>query len=240
MSANSLIEWTTSTWNPVTGCSKISSGCAHCWAERMSKRLAGRYGYPKKDPFRVTLHPDRLELPARWRKSHMIFVCSMGDLFHKDVPDDFIFRVLGVIERCPGYTFQLLTKRDQRLLEFSGKIGKWPPNVWAGVTVESKENEKRVDSLRKVDAAVRFLSCEPLLEDLGGIDLTGIGWVIAGGESGPGARLVRPEWVVSLRDRCLERNVPFFFKQWGGRSKKAGGREIDGKLWSQMPSTDAK
>ena len=240
MSANSLIEWTTSTWNPVTGCSKISSGCAHCWAERMSKRLAGRYGYPKNDPFRVTLHPDRLELPVHWRKSHMIFVCSMGDLFHKDVPDDFIFRVLDVIERCPGHTFQLLTKRDQRLLEFSDQIERWPPNVWAGVTVESKENEKRVDSLRKVDAAVRFLSCEPLLEDLSGIDLTGIGWVIAGGESGPGARLVRPEWVHSLRDRCLEKNVPFFFKQWGGRSKKAGGREIDGKLWSQMPSTDAK
>jgi protein gp37 len=223
------------TWNPSTGCSKISSGCKHCYAERMAYRLAGRYGYPADEPFKVTLHPERLKQPHSWKKSLMIFVCSMSDLFHEDIPDDFIFRVVETMENCPHHTFQLLTKRSRRLFEVSDKITAWPNNIWVGVTVEAKEYKYRMDDLRKVNALVRFVSCEPLLEDLGKLNLDGIDWVIVGGESGPRARPIRLEWVAKIRDQCLDKQVAYFFKQWGGVNKSAAGRKLEGREWNQMP-----
>jgi protein gp37 len=237
MSINSGIEWTESTWNPVTGCSKISSGCLNCYAERMARRLAGRYGYPKTNPFKVTIHKNRLPQPLKWPGNQMIFVCSMSDLFHTDVPDKFIFAILEIMKECPHHIFQILTKRADRLLEFSKKIDNWPKNVWIGVTVEEKEFIKRIEILKQVDAAVRFLSCEPLLNDLGKIDLNGIDWLIVGGESGPNARPMNLKWVTNLRDQSIKRGIPYFFKQWGGINKKASGRCLEGKIWDQMPKS---
>ncbi|MGE0084867.1 MAG: DUF5131 family protein [Desulfococcaceae bacterium] len=236
MSANSKIEWTHSTWNPVTGCTKISKGCMNCYAEKMAKRLAGRYGYPKENPFQVTLHPDRLHQPLHWKGRHIIFVCSMGDLFHKDVPDAYLSDILDIIRQCPEHTFQILTKRPERMLQLSGKIGKWPENVWTGVTVESSDCKSRIELLREVKSSVRFLSCEPLLNDLGKMDLKKIDWVIVGGESGCRARPMALEWAANLRDQCVEANIPYFFKQWGGIRKKKAGRILEGKEWNQMPS----
>lgn len=227
------------TWNPITGCTKISPGCQHCYAERMAMRLAGRHGYPLKDPFSVTLHPDRIEQPLRWKKPLTIFVCSMSDYFHEDVPKSFIFNIIEIIEKCPQHIFQILTKRVNRMLEISEEIGYWPDNVWMGATVESKEYEERVESLRKINASIKFLSFEPLLSDLGDLDLDGINWVIVGGESGPKARSMKSEWAINIRDQCLEKNIPYFFKQWGGINKKFNGRKLEGIEWNQMPSLNS-
>ncbi len=234
MSDHSAIEWTESTWNPVTGCTKISAGCANCYAERMARRLKAM-GQPNyRNGFRVTIHPHALELPLSWRKPQVIFVNSMSDLFHKDVPPSFIEQVFDVMRRARRHRFQVLTKRSQRLAELAPSLP-WPENVWMGVTVESAEWLGRISDLRDIPAAVRFLSLEPLLGPLPGMDLTGIDWVIVGGESGPGARAMDPEWVKGLRDQCVSAGVPFFFKQWGGVHKKRNGRLLDGRNWDQMP-----
>ena len=234
MANGSSIEWTESTWNPVTGCSKISPGCKHCYAERMAKRLKamGQPNYAKG--FQLTLQPHMLELPLRWGKPQTIFVNSMSDLFHSDVPLAYIQRIFDVMKRAHWHCFQVLTKRADRLWELDSCID-WTPNVWMGVSVESRKYLSRIDFLRKTRAHVKFLSLEPLLEDLGELDLTGIHWVIVGGESGPGARPVNPSWVRNLRDLCLTVDVPFFFKQWGGTRKKVTGRQLDGSTWDQMP-----
>jgi len=228
------IEWTEVTWNPVTGCSKISPGCLHCYAERMAKRLQAmgvpnyRYG------FAVRTHENMLRAPYQWRQPRMVFVNSMGDLFHEEVPVDFIQRVFDVMRDTPRHTYQVLTKRADRLAEVAPAL-EWPPNVWMGVTVEDNERLFRIDRLRTVPACVRFVSIEPLLGPLPDLELTGIDWVIVGGESGPGARPMRAEWVIDIRDRCIERGVPFFFKQWGGVRKKAAGRQLETRTWDEMP-----
>ena len=230
----STIEWTESTWNPVTGCSKISSGCKHYYAERMSMRLQamGQPNYARG--FDLTLQEHMLELPIRWKKPQTFFVNSMSDLFHHDVPSEYIQRVFDVMRRANWHRFQVLTKRADRLLELDRQIH-WTQNIWMGVSVENREFFSRIDNLRKTGAHTKFLSLEPLLEDLGEFDLAGIDWVIAGGESGPGARPMSPSWVRNLRDHCLAADVPFFFKQWGGTRKKVTGRVLDGLTWDQMP-----
>jgi protein gp37 len=233
--AKSSIEWTGSTWNPVTGCTKISPGCQHCYAERMSKRLQAM-GQPNySNGFDLTLQPHMLELPLRWKKPQSIFVNSMSDLFHRDVPLAYILRVFDIMQRAHWHRFQILTKRADRLLELDPNIP-WAENIWMGVSVESPKYLNRIDDLRQTSAHIKFLSLEPLLEDLGQFDLDGIDWVIAGGESGPGARPMSPAWVRSIRDLCLAADVPFFFKQWGGTRKKAAGRLLDGVTWDQMPA----
>lgn len=233
--ASSSIEWTESTWNPVTGCSKISPGCKHCYAERMANRLRamGQPNYARG--FDLTLQEHMLELPLRWKRPQAIFVNSMSDLFHQDVPMEYIDRVFDVMKRADWHRFQVLTKRADRLLNLDPDF-RWPRNVWMGVSVESKQYLKRVDQLRQTGAHVKFLSLEPLLEDLGEFDLAGIDWVIVGGESGPGARPMDPSWVKRLRDLCLKASVPFFFKQWGGTRKKAAGRLLEGRTWDEMPT----
>lgn len=225
------------TWNPITGCTKISLGCQHCYAERMAYRLAGRHGYPADEPFHVTLHQQRLEQPLRWNKPLVIFVCSMGDFFHKDVPDSFIFDILNVIKQCPQHIFQILTKRAERMLKISQEIGQWLPNVWLGVTVEAEEYKRRIDYLRHIKSSVKFLSCEPLLNDLGEVNLDGIDWVIVGGESGPKARPMNEKWAATIRDQCLKNKIPYFFKQWGGVNKKIAGRHLEGREWNQFPKS---
>ena len=235
MSAGSTIEWAESTWNPLTGCNKISAGCTHCYAERMALRLQAM-GQPNyTNGFRLTLHPHVLEAPLGWKRPQMIFVNSMSDLFHCDVPTEFILRVFDVMNRACWHTFQLLTKRSDRLVELSPEIC-WPGNVWMGVSVESQEYRFRVDHLRQTGAQVKFLSLEPLLGPLPGLDLTGIHWVIVSGESGPGARPLQERWVLDIRDRCRESQVPFFFKQWGGVRKKRAGRLLEGHTWDAMPA----
>ena len=232
------IEWTEATWNPVTGCSKISPGCLHCYAERMAKRLQAM-GQPNyRDGFAVRTHPHMLRLPVSWIKPRMIFVNSMGDLFHEEVPIDFIKQVFDVMEATPQHTYQLLTKRADRLAEVAPLLH-WPRNVWMGVTVEDNERLSRVVRLREVPSAVRFLSIEPLLGPLPDLKLTGVDWVIVGGESGPGARPVSANWVLNIRDKCLKTGVPFFFKQWGGVRKKAAGRELESRVWNQLPAPAA-
>jgi protein gp37 len=235
MAANSAIEWTNSTWNPMTGCTKISPGCANCYAERMALRLQAMGQANYINGFKITTHEHALVLPLRWRKPQSIFVNSMSDIFHKAAPFDFIQRVFAVIEKASWHCFQVLTKRSDRLVELAPSLS-WPKNLWMGVTVENADFLHRIDDLRKVSAMVRFLSFEPLLGPMPQMDLSGIDWVIVGGESGPGARPLKPEWVRSLRDQCVERHVPFFFKQWGGTKKKKAGRELDGRIWSQLPS----
>ena len=230
----SRIEWTESTWNPVTGCTKISAGCAHCYAERMAKRLRAM-GQPNyRNGFEVTCHPDVLGMPLKWKKSQMIFVNSMSDLFHKAVPIRFIEEIFFTMNQARWHTFQILTKRADRLLQLAPRL-KWTPNVWMGVTVENQKHVDRIDRLREVPAAVRFLSLEPLLGPLPELDLTNIDWVIVGGESGPGARPMDPAWVTDLRDQCLDASVAFFFKQWGGVRKKKAGRLLEKRTWDQMP-----
>jgi len=278
MSARTGIEWTEATWSPVTGCSKVSPGCAHCYAERMAHRLAGRVGYDADEPFRVTLRPEKLGEPLRWKRPRRVFVCSMGDLFHEDVPDEFIAAVFGVMAEAHWHIFQVLTKRPARMAEWCelaaarrrtvtwssrallGDLsnGPWPlPNVWLGVTAEDqKRADERIPLLLQIPAAVRFVSLEPLL---GPIDLerqfalidsngepyaprcdpggaSSLGWVIVGGETGPGARsIVHPGWVRDIRDQCQEAGVAFFFKNWGGVNKKRAGRILDGRTWDEMP-----
>jgi protein gp37 len=235
-SDRSAIEWTESTWNPVTGCSKVSPGCAHCYAETLSRRFgwSSKPWTPANAVENVILHPERLETPLRWRRPRTIFVNSMSDIFHELVPLEFIERVFEVMETATQHTFQVLTKRAERAAELAPLLP-WPENVWMGVSIENNRWVHRADALRTVPAAVRFVSAEPLLGSLDQLDLEDIHWLIAGGESGPRHRLVDPAWVIGLRDRCEEAGVAFFLKQWGGRTPKAGGRELDGCTWDQLP-----
>jgi len=237
MGTHSAIEWTESTWNPLTGCTKVSPGCKHCYAERMAVRLQAM-GQPNyAHGFRLTLHERALETPLRWKTPQMVFVNSMSDLFHAGVPLDFIQKVFDVMRRAPQHTFQVLTKRSERLAELSMEID-WPANVWMGVSVENQDYVYRIDHLRQTDARVKFLSLEPLLGPLPYLDLRGIDWVIVGGESGPGARPLKEAWVLSIRDQCQTAQVPFFFKQWGGVRKKRAGRLLEGRVWSGMPVSE--
>ncbi len=233
--AETSIEWTDRVWNPVTGCTKISPGCKHCYAERMAKRLAGM-GQPNyRNGFRLTLQPQMLEVPLKWREPRRIFVNSMSDLFHVDVPLEYIQRVFDVMRRADWHQYQILTKRSERLRELSPFL-KWPQQVWMGVSVESDKYVNRIDDLRQTKAAVKFLSLEPLLGPLPNLKLRGIDWVIVGGESGPGARPMDPAWVKDLRDQCRKADVPFFFKQWGGVRKKLTGRTLEGRTYNEMPA----
>lgn len=232
--AQSKIEWTESTWNPLTGCNKISPGCKHCYAERMAKRLQAM-GQPNYiNGFKLTMHPQALEKPLEWKTPQVIFVNSMSDLFHKEVPLDFIQQVFDVMKRADWHQFQVLTKRSERLLELSRKLD-WADNIWMGVSVENADYSFRIDHLRKTGAKIKFLSIEPLLGPVPKMNLKGINWVIVGGESGPGARPLEREWVVDIKNQCVKERVPFFFKQWGGVQKKKAGRLLDGKTWDQMP-----
>ncbi|HET9015916.1 MAG TPA: phage Gp37/Gp68 family protein [Thermomicrobiaceae bacterium] len=236
MAGPSQIEWTQATWNPVTGCTKVSQGCKHCYAERMAKRLQAMGSARYRRGFRVTQHPDLLDAPIHWRKPKLIFVNSMSDLFHERVPLDFIQRVYATMEQADWHVFQVLTKRSERLAAVAPELP-WPGNVWMGVSVERQDVVKRVDYLREVPAAVRFLSCEPLLGPLA-LDLTGIDWVIVGGESGPKARPMDLDWARSIRDGCQRASVPFFFKQLGGVVDKRGHDRalLDGRTWHEMPA----
>lgn len=238
MGLKSAIEWTESTWNPVTGCTKISPGCTHCYAERMAERLEAMGQDNYRNGFELTLQPHMLELPLRWKKSQTIFVNSMSDLFHIDVPLDYIERVFDVMRRADWHRFQVLTKRADRLAELDSKL-RWAPNIWMGVSVESDRYRSRIDDLRRTGATLKFLSLEPLLGPLHDLDLHGIHWVIVGGESGPRARPMDPAWASDLRDQCKGAKVPFFFKQWGGTNKKQAGRVLDGRTWDEMPAAPA-
>ncbi len=242
MAIKSSIEWTESTWNPVAGCTKISAGCQHCYAERMARRLRNA-GMPKyENGFRLTLHPENLQEPLSWRRPQRIFVCSMGDLFHQEVPVEFIQQVFAVMREASWHQFQVLTKRAERLAELDPVLS-WPANVWMGVTVESQDYLYRVDHLRDTHAGTKFLSLEPLLGPMPALDLRNtpeahkIGWVIVGGESGPGARPLAEEWVLDIRNQCTAAGAPFFFKQWGGVIRKKNGRLLDGRTWDEMPET---
>jgi protein gp37 len=234
MAAMSKIEWTDCTWNPVTGCSHVSEGCENCYAERMAKRLQAMGNPNYVDGFKVRCHRHMLARPLEWRTPRYVFVNSMSDLFHPEVPTEFIKDVFAVMAKAHWHTFQVLTKRAERLWEL-GQSLPWSPNIWAGVTIENQACLSRLDSLLHTQAPVRFLSLEPLLDPLSGLDLSGIDWVIVGGESGPKARPMRPEWVRSIRDMCEEAQVPFFFKQWGGTNRKATGRVLDGRTWDERP-----
>ena len=238
MAQYSDIEWTHSTWNPVTGCSKTSSGCRHCYAERMAMRLHAMGNRSYLNGFRVTLHERMLELPMTWRKPRMVFVNSMSDMFHDQVPLSFIHRVFDVMAASPQHVFQMLTKRSKRMRELAPRL-KWPRNLWMGVTVEESRWYSRISDLRQIPAPVRFLSCEPLLGPLDGLPLEGIDWVIVGGESGPNARPMKQEWAVSLRKQCHDARVSFFFKQWGGVRKDLTGRTLQGKIYDEMPEIPA-
>jgi len=230
----SKIEWTESTWNPVSGCNKVSRGCDNCYAERMAKRLQamGTKGY--ENGFEVTLHPHVLEKPFRMKKSQIIFVNSMSDIFHDKIPDEYIIKIFETMNKAYWHTFQVLTKRPKRLEKIANKL-KWTSNIWMGVTVEGNEYIDRVDYLRNCPANIKFLSIEPLIDSVNKLDYTGIDWVIVGGESGYGARVLEKRWVTEVKNRCLELNIPFFFKQWGGVNKKKAGRLLDGKIYDDMP-----
>lgn len=239
--ANSKIEWTDRTWNPITGCTKISTGCVHCYAEIMSHRLKAMGVNKYARGFKLTLHENVLDEPLQWRQPHTIFVCSMADLFHESVPFSFIDKVMNTIKNSKHHRYQILTKRASRIAEyFSNSMV--PENVWLGMTVEAASEKYRIDYLRKLNASIRFLSCEPLVDDLGVVDLTGINWIIVGGESGVKARPMKPEWVHSIQQQAEKQEVAFFFKQWGTwgadgvkRNKKANGKALDGKIIQQMP-----
>lgn len=235
MGQGSGIEWTEATWNPVTGCTKISPGCTHCYAERLAGRLQAMGQRNYANGFDLTLQPHMLDLPLQWKRPRMIFVNSMSDLFHIDVPLDYIQEVFRVMEQAHWHSFQVLTKRADRLEMLSPQL-RWAPNIWMGVSVESQKYGHRIDHLRQVPARIRFLSIEPLLGPLESLDLRNIDWVIVGGESGPGARPLDAAWALDLRDQCLSANVPFFFKQWGGVNKKRAGRLLEGRLWNDLPS----
>lgn len=255
MAQSSSIEWTQATWNPVAGCTPVSPGCLNCYAARMALRLATVGGKTAKKyegtakrardgrpvfAGRINIDEDALEIPRQWKLGRIIFVNSMSDLFHEDVPREFIYRVFDVMESCPQHTFQVLTKRPERALEMADDLP-WPKNVWMGTSVESTKYIERVRILQQIrKAAVRFLSCEPLLGPLNRLPLTGIQWVIVGGESGPGARPMEEEWVLRIKEQCEEKNVYFFFKQWGGTQKKRTGRALNGKTWNGMPKRNEK
>ena len=234
MRSRSNIEWTEMTWNPVTGCTKISQGCKNCYAERMAKRLHAMGSARYRDGFRVTLHPDLLDVPRGWRKLRVVFVNSMSDLFHEDVPEAYIARVFATMQDCPRHTFQILTKRAERLAKIAPRLP-WPPNVWMGVSVESSRVISRIRHLLQVPAALRFLSLEPLIGPLENLPLDGIDWVIAGGESGPRARTMQKEWVNAILSQCRIASVAFFFKQWGGVRKDRTGRMLNGRSYDEMP-----
>jgi protein gp37 len=243
MATGTGIEWTEVTWNPTTGCDRISTGCDHCYAMALAKRLKamGQAKYQTDgDPrtsgpgFGITIHLDALRLPYAWSGRRTVFVNSMSDLFHAKVPLGFVRDVFAVIADTPQHTYQVLTKRSARLPKIADQLT-WPTNLWMGVSVENASTMFRIGHLRSVPATVRFLSCEPLIGGLDGLDLAGIDWVIAGGESGPEHRPLDPRWVTGIRDTCVTADVPFFFKQWGGRTPKAGGRELEGRVWDEMP-----
>ena len=235
MATQSGIEWTEATWNPVTGCDKVSPGCAHCYAERMAKRLHAMGTANYTNGFELTLQPQMLEMPLKWKRPRKIFVNSMSDLFHIAVPPSFIDRVFGVMSRANWHQYQVLTKRSERLLELDSRLP-WESHIWMGVSVENRRFTSRIDDLRRTRAKVKFLSLEPLLGPLENLDLRGIDWVIVGGESGPRARPMDPAWVTSIRDQCRMADAAFFFKQWGGVFKSRTGRELDGRTWDEMPT----
>jgi len=234
MSTKSSIEWTESTWNPLTGCTKVSPGCKHCYAERMAKRLQAMGQSNYRNCFQLTLHEHVLNTPLHWKQPQMIFVNSMSDLFHENVPLEFIQKVFEVMHNAYWHTFQVLTKRSERLAELTSHIT-WPENVWMGVSVENDKYSYRIDNLRKTHALTKFLSLEPLLGPLPNINLDSIDWVIVGGESGPGARPIDISWVLDICDQCQKSNTPFFFKQWGGTNKKKTGRILEGRTWDELP-----
>ncbi|MBU8932873.1 MAG: phage Gp37/Gp68 family protein [candidate division Zixibacteria bacterium] len=234
MTVKTKIAYAHSTWNPVTGCSAVSEGCRHCYAERMAKRLHGMGVAKYRNSFEVTLHPDQIKEPLRWRKPHLVFTASMSDLFHEKVPLKFIRSIFETMQQADQHIFQLLTKRSKRLAKFAPKLP-WPSNVWAGVTVENARFRDRIDDLRQVDAAVRWLSMEPLLGPVETLDLDGIDWVVVGGESGPGARPMEEKWVLDIQKQCRAQGSAFFFKQWGGFNRRKTGRLLRGRLYSEMP-----
>jgi len=236
--AQSTIEWTEMTWNPTTGCDKISAGCKYCYAEVMSRRLQAMGVEKYKDNFEIRIHPDALSVPYTWKKSKIVFVNSMSDLFHDKVPFEFIKKVFDAMNDNPQHIFQVLTKRGERLFELHDKL-EWGNNIWMGVSVENQEVLNRIDFLRVTNAKIKFLSCEPLLEDLGQLNLSNIDWVIVGGESGHKARPMDQEWVVNIQKECEKKDVAFFFKQWGGKNKKKAGRELNGKTYNAMPEVSA-
>ena len=235
MSDKSAIEWTDATWNPVTGCTQVSPGCDHCYALSFAERFRNVPNHPYEQGFDLKLHPDRLDLPLKWHQPRRIFVNSMSDLFHKDIPDDYIYRIFETMVKADWHIFQILTKRSARLARLAPQLP-WPSNIWVGVSVETARYFWRVNHLRQVPASIRFISAEPLLGPLENINLEGIHWLITGGESGHGHRPCDPEWVRGLRDQCLSSGVAFFHKQWGGRTPKAGGRLLDGKTWDEQPA----
>jgi protein gp37 len=238
MAAATSIEWTDTTWNPVTGCTKISAGCDHCYAERFSERFRGTLNHPFETGFDLTLRPERIEQPLTWRRPRMVFVNSMSDLFHKEIPRAFISKVFDTMERAHWHTFQVLTKRSSLMRNFLRQrysSTPAPTHMWFGVSVEDGARLSRLRHLREAPAGIRFLSIEPLIGPIGKIELDGIDWVIVGGESGPGARPMNPDWVREIRDQCTAAGVAFFFKQWGGLRPKSGGRQLDGREWSDFP-----
>lgn len=238
MAGTTAIEWTDATWNPVTGCTKISPGCDHCYAERFSERFRGVPGHPFEFGFDLMLRPERLEQPLGWKSPKMVFVNSMSDLFHKDVPTSFVDRVFDTMERANWHVFQILTKRSSLMRDYVNARyvdGLAPPHIWLGTSVEDGDRKARIRHMQQMNATIRFLSVEPLIGQLGKVDLRGISWVIVGGESGPGARPMNPEWVREVRDQCTDAGIAFFFKQWGGPRPKSGGRKLDGREWSQLP-----
>ncbi len=235
MSSQSKIEWTQATWNPLTGCTKVSPGCKFCYAERLSRRLRAMGNPSYANGFQLSLHEDIVRLPLRWRQPRTIFVNSMSDLFLEDVPEEFIARIFRVMNDAWWHRFQVLTKRAERLLELSSALP-WKRNIWMGVSVENAEYASRIDYLRQTGAKLKFLSIEPLLGPIPRLDLRSIDWVIVGGESGPNARFVDPTWVIDIREQCQRRNVPFFFKQWGGPNKRRTGRVLEGRTWDEMPT----
>ena len=242
MAGSSSIEWTNMTWNPVTGCTKITRGCDNCYAERFSERWRGIPGHPFENGFDLTLRPERLDQPLKWKRRRMIFVNSMSDLFHKSVPRAFVDQVFDTMEAADWHVFQVLTKRSSIMrdyLKFRYGSERGPNHIWCGVSVEDAEGAARIKHLQAAPAGVRFLSIEPLIGAVGRIDLKGVDWVIVGGESGPGARPIHLEWVREVRDQCVAQNVAFFFKQWGGLRPKSGGRELDGREWSEFPAVQA-
>jgi len=234
MATNSKIEWTEATWNPITGCNKVSPGCKYCYAERIAKRLktTGMINY--RNGFELTLQPHMLEQPLKWKRERVIFVNSMSDLLHEKIPFAYVLKVFNVMNKANWHIYQILTKRSENLLNLNNKLP-WSDHIWMGVSVENEKYTYRIDHLRQTNAAVKFLSLEPLLGPLNNLDLRGINWVIVGGESGPKARYMNPKWVTDIRDQCVAANVPFFFKQWGGVNKKKTGRTLEGRTWDQVP-----
>jgi protein gp37 len=241
MADKSAIEWTDATWNPVTGCTKISAGCDHCYAERFAERFRGVKDHPFEQGFDLTLRPERVEQPLKWRRPRMIFVNSMSDLFHKDVPTDFIEQVFFTMEKANWHTYQVLTKRSPRMKNFVNaryKGGRPPAHIWLGTSLENRAQLSRLRHIQKMNASIRFLSIEPMLGPVGKLDLTGISWVIVGGESGPGFRPIEAEWIREVREQCVEAGVAFFFKQWGGVRPKSQGQILDGREWNQWPRVE--